>query len=127
MNNYKITAYLSIILLAILPSYCLAGDIPASECPAVSAIISAGVNNAEHDPKYPTTWTVMNNGDHFGTEFNWSLEIEFIPAPTAAQAIAKANAALNTLIFSGVDMFFCIYKGEYDGEEITGRALKMAG
>lgn len=127
MNNYSIRTYLCVILMLFLPVLCFADDIPASECPAVPAIIAAGVKNAEHDPKYPTVWTVMNNSDHFGTKYIWSLEIEFISAPTAAAAIAKANTALNTLVFSGVDMFFCIYKGENDGEEITGRALKIAG
>lgn len=127
MNNKLITACLGIALLTLLPAYCLAGDIPASECPAVSALIASGIKAAEHDPKYPTVWTVVNYNDHFGTENTWSLELEFISAQTAAEAVAKGNAALNTMVFSGVDMFYCIYKGEYDGEELTGRAMKIAG
>lgn len=125
MNNYLINAFLIIALLLTVPARCLAEGIPARECPSVPAIIAAGLTDADHDYKYPTTWTVVNFGDHFGTEHTWSLEIEFITAQTEAEAIAKGNAALHTLIFSGVDMFFCLYRGEYDGSEITGRAMKI--
>lgn len=126
MKSYLIKIYLGFTLLGLLPAYSFADDIPISECPTVPAIIAAGIKGAEQDPKYQTIWTAVNPEDHFGTQHNWSLEIEFISAKTADEAITKAKTALNSFIFSGVDMYFCIYKGEFEGEEITGRVMKLA-
>lgn len=115
------------LIIAFISSPCFAGDIRANDCPAVSAIIAAGVKSAENDPKYPTVWTASNVSDHFGTKYNWLFEIEFFTALTEAEAIAKGNAALSSLVFNNVDMFYCLYEGEYDGGEITARAMKIAG
>lgn len=124
MNNYLIKMSL---IIAFISSPCFADDIRANDCPAVSAIIAAGVKSAENDPKYPTVWTASNASDHFGTKYNWLFEIEFFTAQTEAEAIAQGNAALSSLVFNNVDMFYCLYLGEYDGGEITARAMKIAG
>lgn len=123
MKNYLKIA--SIIIALCLPQYSLADDLHTNDCPTVQAIIAAGLTSANHDPKYPTIWTVVNFGDHFGTQYNWLLEVEFISAETEAEAIAKGNAALNALIFSNRDMLYCIYEGEYDHYDITARAMKI--
>lgn len=125
MKNYLQKIFLIIALLLAAPQYSLAEDLHANDCPTVQALIAAGLTNADHDPKYPTAWTAVNYSDHFGTQYNWLLEVEFISAQTEAEAVAKGNAALKTLIFSSVDMFYCIYNGEYDGNEITARTLKI--
>lgn len=114
-------------MIAFISSPCFAGEIRASDCPTVSAIMAAGVKSAENDPKYPTVWTASNGGDHFGTQYYWLFEIEFFTAQTEQEAIAKGNAALSSLVFNNVDMFYCLYSGEYDGGEIAGRAMKIAG
>lgn len=127
MKNYLKKTCLIITLLLPASQYCLAEDLHANDCPTVQAIVAAGLTNADHDPKYPTAWTVVNYSNHFGTQYNWLLEVEFISAETEAEAIAKGNAVLNTLVFSSVDMFYCIYNGDYDGSEVTARAMKIYG
>lgn len=112
------------VIAVAISQACFAAPIDEhSLCPTMVEIKKVGVKRIEGDAI--GKWAARIEDD-FGTKVTWKFVLGPINASTSEEALFKANAALNSLVFTGESKGppwgFCVYDGQYDGEAISAVA-----
>ncbi len=110
------------ILLAVLLSPLFSSIVsaqPPDVCPDVPVIQSVGLSkNLVQDAA--GKWYAGRTAQLYDTPQKWTFVIGGISARNSAEALAMANAALNTLVYisgpnpTSADKYICLYRNRYN-------------